>query len=92
MAPDVIEFRQHAALVLVGLKRLPEATARLRQAVILQPADLNVRRDLALLLERQGASREAAEQYQEILKLAPQDADARSRLEALPGSPMNPSR
>jgi Flp pilus assembly protein TadD len=56
--------------------RLPEAVDRLRQAVALQPADLESRRLLAVALVRQERVEEAVTAYGEILRRSPDDLDA----------------
>lgn len=67
---------------LINDGRADEATARLREAAALDPTDAEPHRRLARLLTEGGARRMAITELQTVVRLAPEDAQARRDLEA----------
>ena len=61
-------------LILTG--SIPRATAELREAVRLQPDSIQARSDLAEVLAAQGQAAQAAEEYDQVLRVKPDQADA----------------
>ena len=80
--PDFVDSHINLGNLLDDLGRLPEAIARYREALALNPANPLLRYNLALALERGGAGEEAIGHYREALRLDPAFSQARLRLEA----------
>jgi len=57
----------------------------LRTSIRLKPDDVMPHYNLGVFLERRGLRRQAAEQFREVLRLDPEDSDARANLERLAG-------
>ena len=70
--PSLVELG--AALGIKG--RMDEAEVALRQAAVLAPRDVRVRRLLAVTLTNEGRVEDAIEQYRVLLRQAPDDLDA----------------
>ena len=81
--PDDHRLPAQIALVLAAQGDLAGAIAAARRAVALAPANLGDRTNLAILLDRAGQSRAAAEQYQNALELATLGGAPTTQLDAI---------